>query len=162
MTGYPRRSLVVNIPPSALRRVALSGTPLPQGRMGKAGWAKRHSVTLRAECQWPGGPTGTRSSRLGWDSAVWSGRGMDKRCTLSTHQVAYCTLFFSSAPTSVDMAVGTRISLTLSMQTHKPPSSAPALPLGPARSPLPQALVGAGAPAQAGLPKPPGSPGPAE
>lgn len=37
VTGYPCPSPVVNIPPNALRRVVLDGTPLPQGRMGKAG-----------------------------------------------------------------------------------------------------------------------------
>lgn len=51
---------------------------------------------------------------------------------------------------------GTRISLMLSAQTHKPSSSAPAWPQGPARSPLPQARTGAGAPAWAGLPGPQG------
>lgn len=37
VTGYPCPSPVINIPPNALRRVVLDGTPLPQGRMGKAG-----------------------------------------------------------------------------------------------------------------------------
>lgn len=81
-TGYPRPSLAVNISPDALCRGALGGTPLPQRRMGKQAGAKRHSVTLGAECQWPGGPTGNRSFRLGRDSAM----GLDAGWT----NVAHC------------------------------------------------------------------------
>lgn len=41
VTGRPRSRRVVAVPANAPRRVTLRGTPLPQGRMGKAGWGRK-------------------------------------------------------------------------------------------------------------------------
>lgn len=60
-----------------------------------------------------------------------AGLGMNKRCALSTHGVASCTLFSPVSLLVFTWSVGARISLALSVRTHKPPSTAPAWLPGP-------------------------------